>query len=223
MLDVSSAWRAAILNPMVTRQFRVMARIDLAGSILVSGLAGITTPTGDHTSKPEQLADGIIETDNAYASLDSAWTLGDGKRAASTIYGQTGYVGVQLSGTGGVFTVQEQLTFTMTSPTMINHITVAFDDKLAEYAVDFDIAFFNAAGARNRTLGGDGKQRGLAVADIRDRVHASDGRKDLQADRDKMVSDRAHLQGAGVLLRFGGAGDGRRPADQHGHGRGGGG
>lgn len=147
MLDVTSAWRAAILNPIVTRQFRVLARIDLSGSILVSGLAGISTPTGDHTSKPEQLADGIIETDNAYASLDSAWTLGDGKRAASTIYGQTGYVGVQLSGTGGAFTVQEQLTFTMTSPTMINHITIAFDDKLAEHAVDFDVVFFNAAGA----------------------------------------------------------------------------
>lgn len=147
MLEVSSAWRAAILNQMVTRQFRVMARLDLSGSILVSGLASIATPAGDDTSKPEQLADGIIETDYAYASLDSAWVIGDGKRAASTIYGQTGYVGKQLSGSGGAFAVHEQLTFTMASPTMINHITIAFDNQLAEHAVDFDVAFFSAAGA----------------------------------------------------------------------------
>ncbi len=147
MLEVSAAWRDSILNPNVSRQFRVTARIDLTGSILISGISGITTPAADETSKPDQLADGIVATDHAYASLDGAWTLGDGKYAASTIYGQTGYVGQQLAGVGGVFAIYEQLTFTMSAPTTINHITLAFDDQLNEYAVDFDIQFMNAAGA----------------------------------------------------------------------------
>ena len=146
MLEVSENWRNTILDPLVTRRFRNVARIDLSGSILESGIASISSSASDETAKLEQLADGIVETDHAYASLDSAWVIGDGKVCASSIYGQTGYVGVQLSGTDGAFTTYETLSFVMSAVTAINHITVAFDDKLGEYAVDFDVAFLNASG-----------------------------------------------------------------------------
>ena len=146
MLSVSSAWRAAVLNPLVSRRVLVMAQIDLTGSILDSGISSVTTPAADETSKPAQLTDGVMQPDYAYASLDSAWTVGDAKYVASKIYGQNGYVGAQLSGTGGTFTTQEIIAMTLTAPTRINHFTVAFDQRLNEYAVDFDIAFLNSAG-----------------------------------------------------------------------------
>lgn len=146
MLSVSSEWRAAVLNPLVSRRMQVMARIDLTGSILDSGISSVTTPAADETSKPAQLSDGVLQPDYAYASLDSAWTVGDAKYVASKIYGQTGYVGTQLSGTGGTFAVQEIIAMTLTAPTRVNHFTVAFDQKLNEYAVDFDVAFLNASG-----------------------------------------------------------------------------
>lgn len=146
MLSVSSEWRAAVLNPLVSRRVQVMARIDLTGSILDSGISSVTTPAADETSKTVQLSDGILQPDYAYASLDSAWTVGDAKYVSSKIYGQTGYVGTQLSGAGGTFTVQEIITMTLTAPTRVNHFTVAFDQRLDEYAVDFDVAFLNSTG-----------------------------------------------------------------------------
>jgi hypothetical protein len=42
--------------------------------------------------------------------------------------------------------VQEIITMTLTAPTRVNHFTVAFDQRLSEYAVDFDVAFLNSAG-----------------------------------------------------------------------------
>jgi hypothetical protein len=144
MIPVSEKWGRTILNPDVARKFSETAIIALENGIYQASAVRVETSGAQGVSQNAQLYNSILTTGYPYADADGTWTIASGRMAASSQIGEAGFVGATVCDQNGVFTPYVWLRMQFNAAHNVNAIYLAFDDKLGQYATQFDIVFLNA-------------------------------------------------------------------------------
>lgn len=131
-----------------TRKIYSKIQIDYSDPEIDQGIE-IISNENNHTSYPFQIADGKIESNFRYLTLDDSWTLGDNSyglapHETEATKCQYGLWGEQLSDANGFFLVPYPKIIMQFISRPIRSLKLVGDSKRNEFAKDFTIKLYRA-------------------------------------------------------------------------------